>query len=200
MMDLTLVGDSITDGWRTRGRAVLDAWLPGARVLGYPGKRPEQITERLVAGDLEQVRGVALVMAGVNSFTLDRTVPEIAANVLELAETCARRADSVFLLSILPAIMWGRNETPRIMEVNERLAGAGGRIRYLNMVPPFLRDGGPHPRMTTDGVHLTPRGYLQLAQMLNPTLGLPPANGGAWRASAAALVGDARSALKAMRA
>src|SRR5688572_6833924 len=115
---VTLIGDSLIEDWLGTGRAVRAAYLPGCTVLGYNGFRPEQIADRLRRGDLAQVGGTVVVMAGINSFTAEKTPETIAADVRELVEVVRPPARRVVLCSILPAFLWGKKQWPRIQQTN----------------------------------------------------------------------------------
>lgn len=170
---VALVGDSLTDGWRTVGRTVRRAYLPHAAVFGYPGQRPEGIAAVLHLGDLHRVSGTVVVMAGINSFLLTNTPPAIAASVRRLVDVLRPQASRLVLCSILPAFIWGRNEWPRIRETNALLSDTPG-VHWLDCAPLFLDGEAINPALTTDGVHLSPRGYFMWANALLPQIATAP--------------------------
>lgn len=170
-MTITLIGDSLMDGWRGPGRALRAAYLPNSEVLAYPGRRPGDILAAL-RNTLTRI-DTAIVMAGVNSFTLDAAPEGVARDVQALVQLVHSHASRVILCSILPAILWGRNEWPRIRETNRLLAHTEG-VEWLDFAQAFLDGPRIAPRFTTDGVHLTTRGYEQWMQALGPSLNLAP--------------------------
>jgi lysophospholipase L1-like esterase len=182
-IDVLFLGDSITDGWRSGGRAVWDerfAPLKAAN-FGLSGDRTQHLLWRLQNGELDGIRPRAVVlMIGTNNVGQKKD-PEPAASASAgvgavVAEIRKRQPQArVLLLGVFP-----RGERPddplrgQVREINEairRLDDGGRAVRYLDIGAAFLQPDGTISReIMGDFLHLTPRGYAIWADAIREPL------------------------------
>lgn len=153
-----LVGDSLSQ-WFPSDR------LPNGRIWlnqGISGDTTAGILRRLQ--DFASVRPARIyVMAGVNDLKNGRSDREILQNLTQIVRTLRQRHPKaqIVLQSILPT----RSRlipNARIARLNRSLATIAQRqgITYLNLSRQFqAADGYLRSELTTDGIHLNPRGY-----------------------------------------
>ena len=156
---MILLGDSIT------------AWNPRRDVvnLGVPGDTTRDILWRVE--ELKEQQGDEIyLMAGVNDvimgFSAEKTLENYRTLIFMLKEKFRR----VTAISILPVDNICRNE--KIEELNKEIEGITlqAQVNYLDIYSEFTGvDGRIDVRYTTDGVHLSSRGY----ELLNNKLNLP---------------------------
>ena len=188
--DVYFLGDSITRRWGTSDHQYADylrnwnenfkGW--NAADFGWGADKTQNMLWRLEQGELDGVNPkVIVLMAGTNNVgkvspTNDtdaraaETVRGVAAVLKEL-RTRAPQA-TIVLMGITP-----RNDNIQVMPIidaaNRGIAqlADGKRIRYLN-INAQLADGHGllQPGMTSDGLHLTAKGYQLWADALKPIL------------------------------
>lgn len=183
--DLLFLGDSITDQWRSKGRAIWDReYAPhGAVNFGISGDRTQHLLWRLQNGEIGALRPkVVVMMIGTNNVGLEsdqkrvrNTAPQIAegirANVAYLRRQLPQA--KILLLGVFPR---GDPDSPAradVIEVNRRIARLhdGRRIFFLDIGPAFLSaDGTLAAGIMPDKLHPTPEGYGRWADALRPTL------------------------------
>ena len=187
-IDVLFVGDSITDYWRTHGRAIWDAEFVPLRAanFGLAGDRTQQVHWRLLNGELDGIRPrVVVLLIGTNnldpgfggeaSLTPRNTPTEIVRGIGAIVRTLQQKQPQakVLLLGLFPR---GAKEAPvraQIAEVNRGLASltASGRVTFLDLGAAFLdRDGNPGPGFMPDQLHLNEEGYRRWAGPLRETL------------------------------
>ncbi len=178
-VDLLFLGDSITDGWRTRGSNVWNkTYAPRkAANFGIGGDRTEHLLWRLQAGELDGIKPkVAVIMIGTNNSKSDK--PEQVAEAIrliiyEVQTHCPRT--KVLLLAVFP-----RNKPTDTQEqidnnrkVNEIIAkyDDGKRVRFLDINKVFVGPDGKVPaEIMTDFLHPNEHGYQLWADAMEPTL------------------------------
>ena len=82
-VELLLIGDSITHGWETTGRAIFDKYYAHRKTvnLGFSGDRTQHVLWRLIHGQIGDISPeLAVVMIGTNNSNSD-TPDEIAAGI-----------------------------------------------------------------------------------------------------------------------
>jgi lysophospholipase L1-like esterase len=105
-VDLLFLGDSITDGWRTKGSNVWDRVYAPRRAanFGIGGDRTQHLLWRIDHGELDNLSPkVIVLMIGTNNSNSD-SADEVAEGVEKIiAEIRARCPDSrILLLAIFP--------------------------------------------------------------------------------------------------
>ena len=173
------VGDSITDGWRGKGKQTFQDTYGGMDPLniGIGGDRTQHVLWRLEHGEVEGISPrVAVLMIGTNNLG-SNTNEEIAAGVTKIVRTLREKLPrtKVLLLAIFPR--GARPDDPnraRIRAINEQLAkldDGGKTVKYLDIGPKFLADDGTLPKeIMPDALHPNEKGYEIWAEAMGPTL------------------------------
>jgi lysophospholipase L1-like esterase len=143
--DIEFIGDSITQGWESRGSNVWREFYGKRKVinLGVSGDRTEHVLWRFEQGQLDGVKAkVAVVMIGTNNSgkNKDGTDSYTDADILEgvtaiVNEIRRRQPDAkIILLGIFPRGKTFSPQRGRLLEVNQALARLddGKHIFYLD--------------------------------------------------------------------
>jgi lysophospholipase L1-like esterase len=182
--DLVFLGDSITDGWRTKGTNVwAKSYAPRRALnLGIGGDRTEHVLWRIANGELDNVKPKALVlMIGTNNTGKQKdgsprnTTPEIIQGVAAVVKAVQAKLPKtkILLLAIFPR---GEKDAPQraqIAEINTAIARLddGKKVIYLDIGQKFLEPDGTLPReIMPDLLHPNEKGYQIWADAIEPTL------------------------------
>jgi lysophospholipase L1-like esterase len=179
---LLWIGDSITDGWNTRGKelfaAQYDRYQPAN--FGIGGDRTEHVLWRIANGELDAIKPnpkVVVIMIGTNDAAA-HTPEEIAAGTTAVVSaTQAKLPDSkILLLAIFPRQAKPTDELRvKNEKANDILAkldqGPTGKIRFLSIWKQFLTDDGTLTKqIMPDLLHPNAAGYKIWADAMQPTL------------------------------
>ena len=193
-VDVLFLGDSITEYWRDRGRAVWDREFTAFRAanFGLSGDRTQNVLWRITHGELDGISPrVVVLMIGTNnlgpgfgrdgitiskdSVTPENTPAQIVKGVQRIVhELCARLPNAkILLFGVLP-----RGESPtdplrlKVQKINQGLARlVSSQVVFLNMAADFLAANGTLPReIMPDLVHPNERGYEIWASALRTPL------------------------------
>ena len=185
-VDLVFLGDSITDLWRSRGRAVWDKYYGGlhAANLGIGGDRTQHVLWRLDHGEIAGLRPkVVVLMIGTNNTGIERdgltprnSPAEAAEGVLAIVNDLRRQLPEaqILLLAIFP-----RGHTPddpsrlQVAAVNRIIGGLSGQdhVHFLDIGAKFLTpDGLIQPEIMPDYLHPSVRGFEIWAQAIQAPL------------------------------
>jgi len=177
---ILFVGDSITDGWRNRGKEVFAKNYGSLDPLniGIGGDRTQHVLWRLDHGEVEGISPkVAVLMIGTNNLGNAPSNENIVEGVTKIVKELNEKLPStkVLLLAIFP-----RDEKPdtrnraSIKQINEQLAkldDGGKHVKYLDIGPKFLEsDGTLSKEIMPDFLHPNERGYEIWADSMEPTL------------------------------
>jgi lysophospholipase L1-like esterase len=173
-IDVLFLGDSITDFWRDRGRAVWDrefAPLKAAN-FGISGDRTQHVLWRLRNGEADGYQPkVVVLMIGTNNTGLERdgktprnTPPEIIEGVTAVvSELRAKFPEAkILLLAIFPRGDKDSVQRSQVAEVNRALVKLhdGRRVFFLDINDRFLDAGGNIPKdVMPDLLHPSAKGY-----------------------------------------
>ena len=178
--ELVFIGDSITHGWESAGKATWEKYYAPRKALnlGYSGDRTENVLWRLQNGELENVDPkLFVIMIGTNNTgsrhdPADQTAEGIH-QILSLLQERRPKA-KILLLSIFP-----RDEKPdgkkRLLnqEVNQRIQSFadGEKIHWLDMAPAFLAADGTLPKeIMPDFLHPKEVGYQKWAEAMENSI------------------------------
>lgn len=192
-IDVLFIGDSITQGWEGKGKAVwAEKYEPlKAANFGIGGDRTQHVLWRLIDGkELEGIQPkVAVVMIGTNNMGASspskdgqvgktgNTAPEIAAGVKAIVDEIRKKLPKtkILLLAIFP-----RGDKPdspiraKVAEVNRTLADmddGGKTVLFLDIGPKFLTsDGVLTAEIMPDSLHLSEKGYQIWADAIDKPL------------------------------
>lgn len=176
-IDLVFVGDSITDGWRGRGKATWQKdYAPlKALNLGISGDRTQHVLWRLQNGELDGYHAkLFVIMIGTNN----RTDPaESVANGIQaiIKEIHAKQAQAkILLLAIFPRGEKANELRTKNEAVNAIIAkwDDGKNLRYLDIGPRFLaEDKVTLPKdIMADFLHPGAKGYEIWAEATAPLI------------------------------
>ena len=179
---VVFLGDSITQGWGSEGRAEWDArFAPlGATNLGIGGDRTQNILWRIENGALDGLTPELVVLKiGVNNLWEevfacgpDKVADGVAACVAAIRARCPDA--KILVLGILPTQAAPDHPLRAVVRaVNTRSAArvptADGQVRFEDIGTDFLETGGGiSTEIMPDGCHLSPRGYALFADALEP--------------------------------
>ena len=168
-IDLLFLGDSITQGWQSAGRAVWEPRLAPFKAanFGISGDSTRQLLYRIEHGEVEGLRPkVVVLMIGTNNLygdfnagTDSEVVKGIRAVVGQLRERLP--GSRLLLLGILPRE--NRHFGQRIANINAALRELddGMGLRFLDLTPHFQVAPGRvvEELYEPDTVHLRAAGY-----------------------------------------
>ncbi len=171
--DLEFIGDSITQGWETRGSNV---WQEvGAKYkiinMGVGGDRTEHVLWRFEQGQLDGIKAkVAIVMIGTNNSNKNKdgtdqyTETDILEGVTAIVNQIrTRQPDTkILLFGIFPRGKAFNAQRGRLLEINQALAKLddGQNIFYLDIGSQLIEADGPiSTSMMKDALHPGEAGY-----------------------------------------
>jgi lysophospholipase L1-like esterase len=177
-VDLIFDGDSITDFWQGKGRAIwnqhyakLNAWD-----FGISGDKTENVLWRLQNGQVDNLHPKLIcLMIGTNNWAVN-TPEQIADGVKADVEEYQKRCpDAVILLQAIFPRGPGPKDPARlkVKAVNDIISqlGDGKKVIYIDFSDKFLQpDGTLSPDIMPDFLHPTEAGYKIWADAIQPTI------------------------------
>jgi lysophospholipase L1-like esterase len=173
-IDVLFLGDSITDGWRSRGKQVWDreyAPLKAAN-FGIGGDRTEHVLWRLRNGEAEGYRPkLVVLMIGTNNTGFERdgttprnTPPEIIEGVTAVVHELRGKfpAAKILLLGVFPRGDKDSLQRAQVGEINQSISklNDGAHVHYLDIGAKFLDAEGNIPKdIMPDLLHPNEKGY-----------------------------------------
>jgi len=176
-IDVLFLGDSITENFATRGKAVWDREIvPLGNVadFGIGGDRTQFVLWRAQHGELAGSGArVVVLMVGTNNLATatPRTSHAVSARIVDTVRMALPGA-TIVLNALFPR---GDRDDPlraKLADVNARLAGLadGARVRYVDAGAGFLdADGDVRPELMPDKLHPSAAGYEVWAEALRPS-------------------------------
>lgn len=181
-VDLLMIGDSITQGWREDGRRVWDTYYEPRRAvnLGFSGDGTEQVLWRLQHGEIDGIRPkVAVVMIGTNNSGTRKDPPEQTGAGVQAILTVLRARlpeTKILLLGIFPRGATATDPLRRLNgAINDRLRqfADSQHVFYLDIGHLFLdSEGRLKPDLMPDLLHPSERGYRVWAEGMEHQLKL----------------------------
>ena len=182
--DLVFIGDSITDGWRTRGREVWNkVYAPRhALNLGIGGDRTQHVLWRIERGELDGLKPKAVVlMIGTNNTGKEKdgsprnSTAEIIEGVTAVVKAIRAKLPQSrqLLLAVFPRGTVDAPQRAQIQEINAAIAKLekGRKIKFLDIGKVFLAEDGSIPKtIMPDLLHPNEQGYQRWADAMEPTL------------------------------
>ena len=176
-IDLMFMGDSITDGWRTGGKAVFEKYYGSFKTanFGIGGDTVQGVLYRLRDGEGEGYHPKAIMlMIGTNnspSASSAEIAEGVGAIVLDLR---TRFPDAkILLLAIFPRANPGEALRTTVLGANPILAKLhdGKNVFYLDIGDKFLAADGTLPAdVMPDKLHPNAKGYEIWAAAVNDKL------------------------------
>ncbi|MBI5774299.1 MAG: GDSL family lipase [Verrucomicrobia bacterium] len=183
-IDVLFIGDSITDGWRSKGKPVWEkhfAPLQAAN-FGISGDRTQHVLWRLQNGEAEgyQPRAVVL-MIGTNNTGKEKdgstrnSTKEIIAGVTAVVKELHKDFPKakILLLGIFPRGEKDSEPRKQVAEVNKSIAKLhdGRTVHYLDIGKRFLDAEGNLPKeIMPDLLHPNLKGYEIWAEAIEGKL------------------------------
>jgi lysophospholipase L1-like esterase len=182
--DIEYIGDSITQGWETRGSNVWNEYYDNRKVInmGVSGDRIENVLWRFQQGQLDGINAkVAVVMIGTNNSnnrkdgTEEYSANEILEGVTAIVNDIRKRQPEtkIILMAIFPRGKTFSAQRGKILQVNEALARLddGKNIFYLDIGPQLIENDGSISRsMMKDYLHPGEDGYRIWAKAVDEKL------------------------------
>lgn len=176
-IQVVFIGDSITDGWRGRGKKVWQSNYGkyNALNLGIGGDRTEHVLWRVDHGELDGISPKAIVMM-IGTNNIGSSAQEIAAGITCDVKAVHEKAPDakILLLGVFPRGMNAHNPArAKIKEVNQTISKLDGtdNVKYLDIGDKFLEPDGTLPKnIMPDALHPNAKGYAIWAKAIEPTL------------------------------
>lgn len=179
-MKIMFLGDSITQGWETAGKAAWEKHFAKYKAAnyGFGGDSTQHVLWRILNGECDGVAPNAIVLLiGTNNVRHGDFTPEqIADGIRAILDTLGKKCpkSKVLLLGILPR---GPNASDILRRkcdaVNALLPALADdrRIYYLNVNSKLLNaDGTLSQSIAPDLLHLSAQGYGILAEQIETKL------------------------------
>lgn len=180
-IDCLLMGDSITDWWRSIGKAVYDKHFGSLKCanFGISGDRTQGVLWRMENGELDgYTPKMMMLMIGTNNLgggtRPGNTPAEIAEGITAVVTKFRTKFPQarVLLLGVFPRGRTADNPArERIREINAIIAKLddGKSVKYMDIGAKFLEpDGSISVEVMKDGLHPTEKGYQIWADAVTP--------------------------------
>jgi lysophospholipase L1-like esterase len=182
--DIEFIGDSITQGWESRGSNVWREFYGQRKCInmGVGGDQTQHVLWRFDQGQLDGIKAkVAVVMIGTNNSGKNRDGTEsyTEADILEgvtaiVQQIRTRQPDTkIILLGIFPRGPTFSTQRGKILQVNQALARLddGKNIFYIDFGAQLIEnDGSISKAMMRDSLHPGDAGYKIWANATEPKL------------------------------
>jgi beta-glucosidase len=182
--DLEFIGDSITQGWESRGSNVWKEYYGKRKAInfGVSGDGTQHVLWRFENGQLDGIKPkVAIVMIGTNNSNKNKDGTDTYSDndILEgvtaiVNQIRARQPDTkVLLLGIFPRAKTFNAQRGRLLEINQVLAKLddGQHIFYLDFGSQYVEnDGTISKNIMPDALHPNEAGYKIWAAAMEPKL------------------------------
>ena len=183
-VDLLFLGDSITDGWRGRGKVVWEKFYGtrNAANFGIGGDRTQHVLWRMENGELDGLKPkVVMLMIGTNNTgkEKDGSVRNSPMEIVEGVTTIVKGLrtklpdSKILLLGIFPRGENGQPIRDQLKEINAQLAKLddGKMVKFLDIGDKFLEtDGTLSKEIMPDLLHPNEKGYQIWADAVESTL------------------------------
>jgi len=181
-IDCLLMGDSITDWWRSIGKAVYDKHFGSLKCanFGISGDRTQGVLWRMENGELDgYTPKLMMLMIGTNNLgggtRPGNTDEEIAEGITAVVSKFRAKFPQakVLLLGVFPRGRMADNPArERIKQINAIIAKLddGKSVKYMDIGAKFLEpDGSISVEVMKDALHPTEKGYQIWADAVTPT-------------------------------
>lgn len=183
-VDLLFIGDSITDGWRGKGKATWENYYASRNALnlGIGGDRTQHVLWRLQNGEVDGLKPkVVVLLIGINNTSKERdgsernTAPEVIEGVTAVVKEIQDRMPKakLLLLAVFPYKQAGDPMRDKVAVINAGISklGKNKRVTFLDINQKFLEPDGTLPTdIMPDLLHPNEKGYEIWAEAMEPTL------------------------------
>jgi beta-glucosidase len=178
--DVAFIGDSITQGWEAAGKGAWDKFYEPRHAvnLGISGDQTQHVLWRLQNGNLEGFAPkAAVIMIGTNNAPhAEQSAEQIAEGVGAIVTLVREKSPNtkILLLAIFPRGEKPNPQREKIAAINAELAkldDEGDFVTFLDIGKKFVeKDGSISREVMPDYLHLSPAGYSNWADSIEPTL------------------------------
>jgi lysophospholipase L1-like esterase len=181
--ELLFLGDSITDGWRNKPKAIFQAAFGQYQPLnfGISGDRTQHVLWRIQNGELDGIKPkVAVIMIGTNNIGQKDTPEKPESAVAGVTAIVSHLKSKLPTLKILLLGVFPRDEKPdhprraMVKEINAGIAkldDGGKSVQFLDIGEKFMQpDGTLTKEIMPDFLHLSEKGYQIWADALKEPL------------------------------
>ena len=176
-VDFLLLGDSITDGWRGKGKASyaehFDPLKPAN--FGIGGDRTQHVLWRLQNGELDGITPkLCMLMIGTNNGK--DSAEDVASGITAIVKEIQKKSPStkVLLLAIFPRGEKpnpGREKNDKVNGIVSKLDDGGKTVRFLDIGAKFMaEDKSIAKEIMPDFLHLSDKGYQIWAEAVLPAV------------------------------
>lgn len=176
-VDVLFVGDSITQGWGSTGKAVWDESYGAmkAEAFGIGWDRTQHVLWRLQHGEGQGLAPKVIVLLIGTNNAGPNTNEEAAAGVTAVVQELRKdfRSAKILLLAVFPRGAPGTAPRDRVTAINQMIAKLhdGRQVFYLDIGKVFLDADGVIARdIMADLLHPTAKGYRLWADAMNAPL------------------------------
>jgi lysophospholipase L1-like esterase len=180
-VDLVFIGDSITDGWQTTGKAVWEKYYGNRKAMnaGIGGDKTEHVLWRLDHGNLDGIKPkLAVIMIGTNNAPAAAkcTAEDIGEGITAIVNKVHEKSPEtkILLLAIFP-----RNDKPaensQMREKNAKASEIASKLAddktifYMDIGDHFMEPDGNIPHLLMrDQLHPNANGYAIWAAAIEP--------------------------------
>ena len=177
--DIEFIGDSITQGWETKGSNIWAQYYGKRKVInmGVGGDRTQHVLWRFENGQLDGIKAkVAVVMIGTNNSNKDdNSEADILDGVVAIVNQIRQRQPDtkIILMGIFPRGKTFSTQRGKILQVNQALAKLddGKHVFYIDIGSQLIEsDGSISTDMMKDYLHPGEAGYKIWADAIEPKL------------------------------
>ena len=176
-VDFLLLGDSITDGWRGKGKAAYAEHFEPLKPanFGIGGDRTQHVLWRLQNGELDGITPkLCMLMIGTNNGK--DSAEDVAAGITAIVKELQKKSPStkVLLLAIFPRGEKpnpGREKNDKVNGIVSKLDDGGKTVRFLDIGAKFMaEDKSIAKEIMPDFLHLSDKGYQIWAEAVLPAV------------------------------
>ena len=176
-VEFLLLGDSITDGWRGKGKAAYAEHFEPLKAanFGIGGDRTQHVLWRLQNGELDGITPkLCMLMIGTNNGK--DSAEDVASGITAIVKEIQKKSPTtkVLLLGIFPRGEKpnpGREKNDKVNGIVAKLDDGGKTVKYLDIGAKFLaEDKSISKEIMPDFLHLTEQGYKIWADAVLPTV------------------------------
>ena len=176
-VEFLLMGDSITDGWRTGGKKVYAEHFEPLKAanFGIGGDRTQHVLWRLQNGELNGITPkLCMLMIGTNNGK--DSAEDVAAGITAIIKEIHKKSPTtkVLLLAIFPRGPMpnaGREKNDKVNVMVSKLDDGGKSVKYLDIGAKFMgEDKSISKEIMPDALHLSEKGYGLWADAVLPAV------------------------------
>lgn len=173
--DIAFIGDSITEGWETRGKTIWQKYYGNRKVinLGVGGDRTEHVLWRFENGQLDGIKPkVCVVMIGTNNGNPENEILDGVTAIIHQIQSRLPET-KIVLLAIFPRGKTFSAQRGKLLQVNQALEKLADNktIFWTDIGSQLIEsDGSISTDMMRDALHPGETGYEIWGAAIEPKL------------------------------